>query len=495
MNVRNMFRFGMLMLCLTGFVLMPFSASAQFDPSSLKKKAEKAVKSAGEEGTEKDRKIEAGEASETLPSGESPEETISKAASAVRPLLDIRSVYQGQYASKSNAQEFYNTCKKVDYATQRARVEQAVAMKPDARDREQFSYEQVMDQFPEHFAKLTKESLIPEINNAIETAYAEKGKGASSAGAALEAAEAAVLVADGILLVTPGHPEVTSLRADAAAAAQSMGAAKEKVYSGAFHKEHAGKIVFSSEPIVAGKENTSAMRDAFTTQDNIYGMMYFSGTFKEATNGSAYAYTKLFVDGNEKASYDFKLPADQAENAWLKSEIIPDPASSTTRGAAIFTKAISELSPRRHTIKLQTLNDYSKTIAEGEFTLDCSGGLDRVADVHKRLGEKKLASVTLPAPAMRNPALEKECMAALKEWKETPLKVVITDADWTIQYHPVTGAITSRTINTTVAMKKTDGGCRMFVISFRQQYQGKKYGRAEQYGVGDSADMPCENVK
>jgi hypothetical protein len=44
-------------------------------------------------------------------------------------------------------------------------------------------------------------------------------------------------------------------------------------------------------------------------------------------------------------------------------------------------------------------------------------------------------------------------------------------------------------------MKKPDGGCRMFVISFRQQYQGKKYGKAQQHGVGDSADIPCDNVK
>ena len=461
------------------------TVNAQFDPSALKKKAQEAVSSA-----------KGGETAPAIPEGESPEETISNAARALRPLRDYRSVYPGQFAQKSNAQEFYNNCRDADYATQRARVQQAAAMSPDARMREEHSYEQVMTEFPDHFAKLKQEYLIKEINNAIETAYAEKGKGASRAGAAVEAAESALLVADGILLVTPDDTQVQGLKADAEAALAAMGAAKEKVYTGSFHKEHAGKIVFSSQPVVAGKENPSALRDAFdASSDDIYGMMYFTGTFKEVTGGSGYGWTKLFVDGNEKASYDFKLPADQAENAWLKSEIIPDPALSTTRGAALFTKAISELSPRRHTVKVQTLDENWKVIAEGEFTLDCSGGLDRVTDVNKRLGEKKLASVALPAPAMRNAALEKECMAALSDWKEKPLKVVITDADWTIQHHPVTGAITSRTINTTVAMKKPDGGCRMFVISFRQQYQGKKYGKAQQYGVGDSADLPCEKVK
>ncbi|MDX9759115.1 MAG: hypothetical protein RBU27_08150 [Bacteroidota bacterium] len=471
------------------------TASGQFNPSSLKKKAKEAASAVVGGAAQSGQQSGQTGTAVVIPDGESPEETINKAAEALRPLFDIRSVYQGQFASKTNAQEFYNNCRQADYATQRARVQQAVAMSPEARVREEYTYNRVMEKFPEHFATLTTAQLIPEINNAIETAYAEKGKGPSRAGAALEAAEAAVLVADGILLVTPDHPDVTRLRADAMAAAESMGAAKEKVYTGSFHKEHAGKIVFSSQPIVAGQENPAALRSSFTAQDDIYGMMYFRGTFKEVSGGSGRGYTKLFVDGNEKVSYDFNLPADQAAHAWLKSEIIPDPASSTTRGAAMFTKAISELSPRRHAIKVQTLDGDWKVLAEGEFTLDCTGGLDRVADVHTRIGAQKLAAVRLPEPAMRNAALEKECMAALRDWKEKPLKVVITDRDWTIQYHPITGAITSRIINTTVAMKKPDGGCRMFVISFQQQYAGGKYGKAQQYGVGDSADLPCDHVK
>ena len=123
----------------------------------------------------------------------------------------------------------------------------------------------------------------------------------------------------------------------------------------------------------------------------------------------------------------------QGANTWLKSEIIPDPALSTTRGAALFTDVLSKLSPRRHTIIVRTTDDLGKTIAEGTFTLDCSSGLDRIAGVHDGLVNKKMAAVKLPAPAMRNAALEKEFKDALREWKETPLKVVITESDWTIQ--------------------------------------------------------------
>jgi hypothetical protein len=464
----------------------PVAVRAQFDPSSLKKKVEKAVSSQVDEKTK---------SAPVLLNGDEPEEVIEKAARALRPLLDMRSVYKGMLSQRSNAQEFYNNCRDADYATQRSRVTQAVALKPDARSRNESSFDAVMVRFPAHFEKLVKEQLIPEINNAIETAYAEKTKGTTRAGAALDAAESALLVADGILLVTPDDEKVKKLRGDAQKAAASMGAAKEAVFTSAFGKTNAGRIVFSSSPITAGSEQPAAMRTSFTTRDNIYGMMYFKGTFKEVTGGSGYGWTKLFVDDNEKASYDFKLPADQVANTWLKSEIIPDPAESTTRGAALFTKAISELSPRPHTIRVQTLDENWKVLAEGEFELDCSEGLDRIADVHRKLGEKKIASATLPAAAMKNPALEKECMAALKDWKEKPLKVIITDRDWTIHRNPITGVIVSRTINTTTVVKKPDGGCRMFQVSYEQMYNGKSYGKAQQYGVGDSADISCDKVK
>ncbi len=485
-------------------LLFPHVGTAQFDVGSLKKKAEKAAKSLT---SDKEEKSDASSETESAAPSKKPadltvdpasgdaSQTITNAVYALRPIFDMRSVHSGMFAEKKEAQKFYDKCKEADYPNRRTQVDAAVASDPSTKGRDGHHINEVMVEFPEHFAGLTKEYLIPEINNAIEVAYAEKGKGAARAGAALEAAESALLIADGILLVTPDNAEVQTLRADAQAAAASMGAAHDAVYASSFNKEHAGEIVFSSQPVVVGSENASAMKTDFTANDDIYGMMYFKGTFKEITNGYNYAYTKLLVDGNEKASYNFKLNEEQGANAWLKSEIIPDPVQSSTRGAAIFTKAISELSPRRHSIIVRTTDDRGNTLAEGTFQLDCTTGLDRVADVHKNLVNKKMAAVKLPSPAMRNAALEKEFMAALKEWKETPLKVVITESDWTIQHHPITGAITSRTINTTVAFKKPDGSCRMFEISFRQQYQGKKYGKAQQYGVGDSADMPCENVK
>ena len=192
---------------------------------------------------------------------------------------------------------------------------------------------------------------------------------------------------------------------------------------------------------------------------------------------------------------DFKLDGEKREQTWLSTEIIPDPAISTTRGAAIFTKAIAELSPRRHTMKLVCKDDYNVPISEGEFTLDCSSGLDRVAAVNKKLEEKKVDAALVPAAGMRDAALEKSMVDACRDWPETPVKAIITDGDWTIDRHPITSAILSRTINATVLFKLKDGTCKAFKLSFRQQYKGKSYGKTERYGVGDSFQISCDKVK
>lgn len=497
-TVRSWLCCAMLFVCATSI------ATAQFDLEKVKKKAKEVLSKDSEDEKKEEKKTAEPEQQKKRMSWEEEQakhekgqELLKEADFAVRPLANIRSVYSGMLAEKREAQQFNEKCKKADYQNWRVKIAQVVQEDPELKEIEEYRYNELMHNFPKHFAQLTDEYLIKEINNAIEVAYAEKAKGAARAGAAREAAEAALLTAEGVLMVTPDNVRVQELRDDARAAAESMGASfAAAVYSGPFHQEHVGKIVFSSSPITAGQENAAAITSSFNAGDRIYGMMYFDGTYKEVTGGSRIAYTKMLVDGNEMVSYNFKLNDEEGARSWLKSEVVPDPAQSTTRGALLFTEKLKNLSPRRHTIIIRTTDDYNKTIAEGEFSLNCRSGLDKIAEVHRQLGDKKLAGVGLPAPAMRNAGLEKQMKAALASWSpKKPIKVIITDRDWTIQYHPVSGAIVSRTINTTTVFKLPDGSCRYFEISFKQQYTGRNYGRTQQFGVGDSADILCSKVK
>ncbi|MCB2204471.1 hypothetical protein KQI65_06950 [bacterium] len=487
-------------------IVIPTHSLAQFDLGKVKKSAEKTldkiIKDSDDEEKEQQTREPSPEAKQQMginddsESEAEAEKMLDDVYWKVRELLSINSFYSGMLSNKKEAQNFYDKCKEADYPNARKTVERAMEMKPAMRESQSHKYDDIMTRFPPHFDGLVKGDITKEINAAIELAYAEKAKGSSRAGAALEAAEAALLTAEAVLLVTPDDVNIQQLRDDAKVAAESMGASlASAVYTGEFHRQHAGEIVFSSSPITPGAESVSAMKDNFAAGDNIYGMMYFKGIYNEVTNNSNVAYTAMLVDGNEMVRYNFKLDGAAREASTLKSEVVPDPAQSTTRGALLFTEKLKNISPRRHTITIRTLDDYGKTIAEGSFKLDCSKGLDRIAEVHRQLGEKKLSGVSLPSPAMRNASLEKEMMASLGAWKETPLKVIITDRDWTIQHHPVTGAIVSRTINTTTVFKKADGTCRMFEVSYKQDYNGRGYGKAKQYGVGDSADILCSKVK
>jgi hypothetical protein len=485
----------------TGLLAVTGRCDAQFGLDKLKKKVEKVLPKSTE--TTKSTTETTKTASETaksqtsdIPGSEDPEEMLRDAERAIRPLLDMRSVPPGYYAQKDAAQNFYDMVKKADYFAQKTKAERAVAMKPAIVEKTGDSYDNIVKACPEAFRKLTDEYLVKEINNAIEQSYAAKAKGKSSAGAALEHAEAALLVAEGALLVLPDHRKILGLRDDARGIVEKMqNEYGSSVYTGSFHKENAGKIVFSSSPIQAGKENPSAMRTSFTAADNIYGMMYFKGTFKEVTRQNNTGVIEMWVDDTKNTDYNFKLDGEKREQTWLSSEIIPDPAISTTRGAAIFTKAIAELSPRKHTIKIFCRDDYNVPIAEGEFTLDCSTGLERVAAVNKKLEEKKVDAALVPNAGMRDAGLEKSMVDACRDWPETPVKAIITDGDWTIDRHPISGAILSRTINATVLFKLKDGTCKAFKLSFRQPYKGKSYGKTERYGVGDSFLISCEKVK
>jgi hypothetical protein len=135
-------------------------------------------------------------------------------------------------------------------------------------------------------------------------------------------------------------------------------------------------------------------------------------------------------------------------------------------------------------------------MAEGEFELDCTQGLEKVAEIAKKLEQKGDQAVTMPAPAKSDPALEKAMMSAITSagWKETPVKAVITEQDWTINRNAL-GVILFRSIGAAVAVKTPEDTYKLFTLTFKQDYDGKNYGKTELYSVGDSKVITYENIK
>jgi hypothetical protein len=426
------------------------------------------------------------------------EKQLKDAYHSVDFINDLRSPFAGLYAKKNDAEHFYESCKHADYAVRKPGIDKLADQYPDFRDqgREMYSYyNRYTVEFQQNLDRLISSFFISEINRNIEEAYRLKGEGKSSVGKALESAQAALLLCEGLLLLNPTQNKIQGLQKDAKTIVNELGGAfGAAVYTSDFHKQNAGKIVFAKSRITVGSENASAMTGAFTSNDNIYGAVYLKGTFSEVTKKDYKVSLKILVDGNEKLDRSFEIAREKREETWLNIEIAPDPATAETQGAEVYSKALSELSPRNHKIGVTLTSDYGgEQIAEGEFDLDCTPGLNRMAARVTQLKANRLAKVRLPAPSMRNAQLEKEMMAAMT-WPEKPLRAVITASEWTVHRHPISGAIEFRTISAALAFKRPAGDCRIFYLSFKQDYNGRSYGKTQHYGVGDNEEIPCENV-
>jgi hypothetical protein len=425
-------------------------------------------------------------------------ESGEKARTIMYNILDA--YYVGKFCKKEPAEEFFKFCKDLDYSNRKSKIKEIVSSYPEFTqegNENKSNYDDFMTKLPQKLEEMITNTFTNDINKAIEDAYSKKAAGKSQMGQALESAEAGLITTNALLLVFPNNTSLQDLQKEAQTAvdkiSSELGAA---IYTSNFHKENAGKIVFSKSPVEIKKENPGAMLNKFVAGDFIYGMMYLKGTFKELTQGGYKVSMKIFVDGNEKVSRDFEIPREKWEWTYLSTEIVADPKISQTKGTIQYAKALSELSPRKHKIKVQFVGEYGdrNILSEGEFELDCSEGLDKLVKIAKDLENKELSQVFMSKPEMKNAQLEKEMLAALSDWKEKPLRVVILDNDWTAHRNAISGAIENRTIQTEVAFKTPEGDCKIFWLSFKQDYDGKKYGKTKQWGVGDNKIIPCENV-
>ena len=109
------------------------------------------------------------------------------------------------------------------------------------------------------------------------------------------------------------------------------------------------------------------------------------------------------------------------------------------------------------------------------------------------------AASQLPTAARRDARLEKEMVAIMTAlWKQDKvLKAIIVEKGWSNETAQVRGrpVVVARRITAKIVSKVQSGRCRLFDIVFRQAKSGGGFGRTEYHSVGDSEDIPCENVK
>ncbi len=426
---------------------------------------------------------------------------IKEAKWALSPLYNMMDPpVLGMMQNINKANDFYKHCADIDFGAVKIKAEEIKNKYPEdfQEDYEMHGdYEELCVEFPKWFDKEVVPFMTKEINSAIEKAYQLKSKGTDQINQALQTAKAALITSRGVLLIKPGHAKTLQLRKDAQKAVDDIEAQlTDLVYTSDIHKENAGNIVFSKSPITIKKEEPEKFTDSFTPDDYIYGMMYLKGTLIEQAKADKTVVTEILVDGNKVAEHEWGVWSDAKEKTYVDLEVIPNPDKVETHGAIKYTQGLSTISPRNHTVKVVLRRKGSNVIAEGEFNLDCSSGVDKIAAIAKELKEKQLEKVRMPKAAMKNNMLEYSMRKAMqKHWPdEKPLRAVITSDRWTMHYHAVTGAIMYRTIDAAVAFKTKEGDCKIFYLTFKQPYNGTGFGHTEYHSVGGHQVIKCHNV-
>ncbi|MFO0549974.1 MAG: hypothetical protein U0271_16385 [Polyangiaceae bacterium] len=112
--------------------------------------------------------------------------------------------------------------------------------------------------------------------------------------------------------------------------------------------------------------------------------------------------------------------------------------------------------------------------------------------------------VPLPAAARKSAADEKTFGGLVTaEWSsdgtDDVVKVVLTDADWSVVRNEVTGLIVARRTNAAVVTKnRKDGKCRLFTVAFEQEAQddrGTRFGKAAFSSSDFLGETACDGAK
>lgn len=309
---------------------------------------------------------------------------------------------------------------------------------------------------------------------------------------------------------TAASPSKSSADAPAvavpAAATAAVPAAAPEV---AVSKASKGGTIFAKEPINPASPPPGVA--GFVAGDRIYGMLKAAKPWKSLLGSSDYLIVYVIIDGQQKTyrTIGLKRPDLLAVDHFIL-DIAPDAAAMTNYsdrdivfpekdglkfGPELFTKYLSELSPGKHTFRLE-VKAYGDIYAAGEFTI--SG--DNFASYGALLDELKNSSgkqAKMPKPGMTNVALEKEMLGLLKNggWPDIR-RLVIVDKDWWIDR--VSGGdspVASRHIEAAAAAKDSDGSYYYRHVTFHQPMLiTGAWGKLEISDTGKKKPIPEANI-
>jgi hypothetical protein len=103
-----------------------------------------------------------------------------------------------------------------------------------------------------------------------------------------------------------------------------------KFFTSDFHKEHLNKIVWSSKPLIIGKEKemVAVIKNEFKTSEAIFGTVYLGMNVKDLMDGNVKLRVRIRIDGGNAVwggdlSY-FDLPLSAQGKSYIQFALLPD---------------------------------------------------------------------------------------------------------------------------------------------------------------------------
>lgn len=322
---------------------------------------------------------------------------------------------------------------------------------------------------------------------------------------------------EAVLMLSPNNAAFKQKLDDVNKLMGSASTEASKFFTSDFHKKHLNQVVWSTKPLVIGKEDEMAtfIKTYFKTGDYIYGTAYLGIQAKDAMNGNDDLRVRIRVDGataiwggdlsyielplqaQGKSYFQFALLPDEQ---WLKDNYAPYLAEENWT-LSYFMDELARSGDISHAITCELIFPTNKTGGiKSQFSLDLGNGSDAIKALSTKLHNQLMAGRKLPKAGMNNPALENQMLATMQKlpgWNEKFTKAVITSSSWNIKKNELTGAILYRYIGVIGVCNDSQGKCYTQEFTFRQDYSGAgNYESAAKYNsYGGKREINCDKAK
>lgn len=321
---------------------------------------------------------------------------------------------------------------------------------------------------------------------------------------------------EAVLMLSPDNADFKQRLADVKKLLGNADSEAAKFYTSDFHKAHVNQIVWSSQPLVIGKEKemASSIKNEYKSGEAIFGTAYLSNTAKQLLNGNDEIRIVIRIDGGTAVwggdlSY-ISVPLAVQDRSYIQFALIPDANWFNTNYAAYlaeenwtysyFFDDLASSGDIGHTIscELKFPTNIVNSV-KSSLKLDLSNGSTAIKAQAVKLHDQLMAGRKLPKAGMSNAGIEQQMVTAINNegWNDKFQKAIITSSSWTIEKNSITGAILYRYLAAVCTTKSSDGKCYYQEFTFRQDYAGNgNYDSKIKFNsYGGKKEIGCDKLK